>query len=137
MKSLIHRRIPSVELDKLNLTTGKFRSFVRNEAVAGSLSENIINTIFEDDSINLWVGTFGGGLNLLDEKTGRFTVYKNVSSDPSSISNNDVRCIFQDNSGNEWIGTRGGGLDKFYPQDQALGYHEGDFRGVVRVDVTL
>jgi hypothetical protein len=57
------------------------------------------------------VGTYGQGLDRLDEATGTFTHFRNIPGDPTSLSNNFVRVMHEDKAGNFWIGTEGGGLN--------------------------
>ena len=75
---------------------------------SNSLSNNWISDIAEDDSGNLWIATFGGGLNYFDRTTERFTVYKNNPSDPSSLSSNTISKLFIDSDQHLWICTDGG-----------------------------
>ncbi|MEJ2104388.1 MAG: sigma 54-interacting transcriptional regulator, partial [Ignavibacteriaceae bacterium] len=77
-----------------------------------SLSNNEVYAINEDNSGKLWVGTNGGGLNLLDAKRENFTRYLHDPLDPRSLSYNEIRSLFKDESGTMWIGTYGSGIDK-------------------------
>ena len=74
----------------------------------GTLSSNLIITLFEDSKRNFWVGTEDGGLNLLDRSTGKFTVFRNVAGDSTTIPNNNIRALHEDSYGNLWIGTADG-----------------------------
>src|SRR5690606_34629871 len=71
---------------------------------------NDIRVIFEDSKQNIWVGTNGYGLNLLNTKTGGF---KSWRPDNSGITSNDVRSIVEAGGGNLWLGTYGGGVVYF------------------------
>ena len=62
-------------------------------------------TIYEDKESNLWVGTFGGGLDKFDRKTETFKHYSFDESDINSISNDFIREIYEDSNGRLWIGT--------------------------------
>lgn len=80
-----------------------------------SLSNDVVNGIFEMDNGILWIAT-DGGLNQLDPQTTRFIRYTYNSTDPNdseSISNPMVNVIFGDRSGVFWLGTEGGGLNLF------------------------
>ncbi len=105
-------------LNRFKITSTKdkkieFEHFVNNPSDPNSLSDNRVYTLFEDRKGNLWVGTFGGGLNRYDKKTNNFTHYKNDPADNFSLSDNRVLSIYEDSNGNFWVGTYGGGLNKF------------------------
>ncbi len=78
-----------------------------------NISDNRINTIFEDNSGILWIGTERGGLNKFNRRTQQFTHYKNVPSDNYSLSSNNVSVIYQDRFNILWIGTSLGGINKW------------------------
>ncbi|HPN36935.1 MAG TPA: two-component regulator propeller domain-containing protein [Melioribacteraceae bacterium] len=73
-----------------------------------SLNDDTVWSIFEDDEELLYVGTFRGGLNIIDKK--RNTI-KFLTKDNSSLSDNNIRAINKDKYGNLWIGTFSGGLN--------------------------
>jgi ligand-binding sensor domain-containing protein/serine phosphatase RsbU (regulator of sigma subunit) len=66
------------------------------------LSNNVVLSILEDKSGNLWFGTEGGGVSKYDGKS--FTHF----TDKEGLSNNVVLSILEDKSGNLWFGTRFG-----------------------------
>ena len=89
------------------------------------LSSNDIYCIDEDSKRRVWIGTSGGGLNMLDYKTGKVKIYKH-DKDKNSLSDNTVNCVFDDRKGNLWIGTSNG-LNKFNVQSQTFTqYYEKD-----------
>lgn len=90
-----------------------FKRYMNNPGDPFSISDNRIYSLSEDSDGNIWIGTFGGGLNKFDPTTERFLSYKNIPGDESSISDNRVMTIYQDTFNNLWIGTYGGGLQKF------------------------
>jgi len=66
----------------------------------------VVNT---QDPATVRVGTWGGGLNVLDKDTHEITTYR--SSRALGVLPNDVvYSILQDASGELWIGTNGGGV---------------------------
>lgn len=80
---------------------------------SGSLSGNIVWTIYVTDMNDLYVGTMGDGLNKFIGREDRFISYKNIKNDSTSLSDNNVSCIFQDNKGTYWVATKGGGINLF------------------------
>ncbi len=78
-----------------------------------ALLSPFVRVIYEDKKGNLWIGTRGGGLSLLDRKTGTFQHFLHNKNNPQSISGNTVYSILQDSQGILWIGTREAGLNRF------------------------
>jgi len=76
-----------------------------------SLSNNKVRSILEDQEGNLWVGTFVGGLNKLDDELDVFFHYTNKPFEQLGLSNNGVISLYEDQVGSLWIGTLGGGVN--------------------------
>jgi signal transduction histidine kinase/ligand-binding sensor domain-containing protein len=84
----------------------RFSHYAGNSKVNGNAQ-----CVLEDSKGNVWVGAFGGGLQLLDKETKTFTVFKHDPTNKTSLADDDVISMFEDSKKNLWIGTRGGGLD--------------------------
>ena len=95
-------------LYRLNPDDGTTAVFRHDAAVATSISQDRIRTIFEDGRGELWIGTLGGGLNRFDAATGHFERYQHDPEDPTSISNDRVTAILEDQDGRLWVGTARG-----------------------------
>lgn len=101
--------------DGLNKFDGyNFKVFKPDVEIENSISHNHIWKIIEDSKNNLWMGTYGGGLNFYDYKNDKFTHYKHSDKDSNSINGDDVRAIYEDENGIFWIGTKNG-LNSFNP----------------------
>lgn len=99
--------------DGLNKYDGYvFRVYKNNPADSNSLSNNYIKSIAEDNKGNIWIGTWGGGLNKYDREKDRFTRYVHNDRDPHSLSDDFISSVFIDSKGNTWIGTESGGLNR-------------------------
>ncbi|WP_214227755.1 hybrid sensor histidine kinase/response regulator transcription factor [Pedobacter sp. B4-66] len=94
-----------------NRSTHKFTSYRHDPADNNSLSHDAIVAIYIDRFEKLWIGTYTGGFDYLDN--GKFTHYKYNASDPESLSDNKVADFLEDSSHRFWIGTMGGGLNLF------------------------
>ena len=88
--------------------------------------------LFRDRDNQLWVGTYGGGLNRLDLNNpanrdpakAQFTIYKHDPKNPDSLSNDAIFAMHQSPDGTLWFGTQSG-LNRFDPQTQKFrAYHE-------------
>jgi signal transduction histidine kinase/ligand-binding sensor domain-containing protein len=80
-----------------------------------SLSNNEVRTFHRDALGRLWIGTHGGGLNLLNEKNGTFQYYLSNSKDTNSLSGNTITSICDADNGKLWVTTTFG-LNYFDPE---------------------
>jgi ligand-binding sensor domain-containing protein len=67
--------------------------------VRNGLSHDLIKSIYQDHQGNTWIGTDGGGLNLL--KDGKVSIY----TTREGLSSNVVLALTGDGAGNLWAGT--------------------------------
>ncbi len=74
-----------------------------------SLPDNRIYVVNTQEAGIVRVGTWGGGLHILDPGTGALGSYRNSKS-LGALPNDVVYSMLQDSSGELWIGTNGGGL---------------------------
>lgn len=115
--------ISIVNLDTFSPTSPVFYSFYHDPKDPTSLSENNTRSIFIDTKKNIWIKTFGGGLNLftgdLDKKHIAFKHFKNIPDSTNSLSSDRVLCMIQDKNNVYWIGTKNG-LNKLYFKNTGL-----------------
>ena len=110
--------------DGLNRYDGYTYTIYKNDpANPNSISNNIINDLTEDAEGNIWVGTWGGGLNKFDRNTQRFINFKHDPSNTNTLSSYLINCIFLDSRHQLWIGTEGGGADAFDPSNLSFKHH--------------
>jgi hypothetical protein len=88
-----------------------FQRFQHSDSDPKSISNNKINSLFEDSHKNLWISTDGKGLDLFNRATGEFVHFQHDDAH-NSISNNHVTKVFEDRKGYLWIGTMSG-LNRF------------------------
>jgi ligand-binding sensor domain-containing protein len=74
-------------------------------SVEDGLSQNTVNSIFQDSRGFMWFGT-QNGLSKYDGNS--FTIYKNAANDSSSISSSDIYSAFEDKNKTVWFGTNAG-----------------------------
>jgi len=102
----------------LNFYQRRSDSFIRythNPENKYSISNNDNIESIQIDIANpnyIWVGTDGGGLNLLDISLQRFYVFKLDTNNISSLSGNKILSLYQDSFDDFWIGTSDAGLNK-------------------------
>lgn len=72
-----------------------------------------IKSMLEDEKGNLWIATFGGGLDIYLQDKGEIISHTFDYNNPYSIGHNEVSCLCRDHSGIIWAGTYG--MDKYNP----------------------
>src|SRR4029077_18182951 len=78
---------------------------------------------------DLWIGTWGGGLDKFDPTTERFTHYRYSPENPNSISGDRVKTLARDSRGYLWVGTIDAGLNKFDPATGTFTRYRNDSTG--------
>ena len=73
------------------------------------LSNDVVLCMTERDS-SVWVGTDGGGINIIELETGNIRVLSHVAGDPSSFPAHSIKSIYTDDYGNIWAGSIREGL---------------------------
>ncbi len=94
---------------------GKLTAIPVKAGDAHSVSAAGIMSIFEARDGMIWLGTFGGGANVLDPASGLIRQLPFGGSQPGAISGANVSAIAEDAQGNLWIATDGQGLDLARP----------------------
>jgi len=99
----------------LNKYDGYQFTIYRNDpADTNSISSNHIKALLEDSAGNLWIATWGGGLNRFNRDNGTFVRYAHKG--PGSLTDNFVSSICLDTAGDLWLGTEHGGLNLLNPK---------------------
>ena len=78
-----------------------FKTFKHNPSDPGSISSDLILSMWEEPNGVLWIGTYGGGLNSLDPVTKRFKAY----TEKDGLSNNAVYGVIGGEKGSIWMTT--------------------------------
>lgn len=89
--------------------------FIREGDDSRSLSNASVRYIYQDSFDNVWLGTWGGGINFISSEPSLFTTinYSPIPDNDSSLNNKIVSSICTDNDGRLWFGTDGGGINVF------------------------
>ncbi|MBL0136884.1 MAG: hypothetical protein IPP79_24380 [Chitinophagaceae bacterium] len=74
----------------------------------------------------IWIGTWGGGISVLDPIKNKFSFYRQDPKNPGSLGSNNVWKIIEDEDGNIWIGTHSGGLNLFHADTKTFEHFEYD-----------
>lgn len=80
-----------------------------------SLSSASARSIYQDSFNNIWIGTWGGGINFISNEPPLFTTftYSPIPNTENSLNNKIASSICTDHQGRLWIGTDGGGINVF------------------------
>ena len=109
-------KISTSEIAKKNPKFDKYKNVPGDET---SISHNYILSIYESNDQQLWVGTFGGGLDKFipetDTDPSGFINY----SEGDGLPNNVIKGILEDEQGNLWVSTNKG-LSKFNPENETF-----------------
>ena len=95
--------------------TEELTRFLSAGGTTNSLALNPQEPLVEDISGNIWFGTFGNGVYLIDPQNFTYQHYTHNPADPESLAENSINCVFQDRNGATWFGTFGAGISILNP----------------------
>ncbi len=79
-----------------------------------SLSNAHVRCIYQDLFGNIWIGTYGGGVNFISHKPDFFQpLNRSLPADTHTLIGNEALCVCEDEDGQIWTGTHGGGIHVF------------------------
>ncbi len=105
-----------------------FQCFQHSQTDPTSLSSNHITSVYIDDHGGLWMGTWGGGVNVLNLEQKKFYLLRHLAWSPEQgLSGPFVRAVWEDEkSGELWIGTREAGLTHYNPRNGSFTHYRHD-----------
>ena len=77
-------------------------------------------TLCEDDSGNIWAGTYSSGVYVLDMKTGKELIHYSKHENNSSFINDFVFDIYKDIEGDIWIGGINSQVVCYFPKTKTF-----------------
>jgi signal transduction histidine kinase/ligand-binding sensor domain-containing protein/DNA-binding response OmpR family regulator len=72
---------------------------------SNAISSLWVTDIDENPHGNLWIGTYGGGLNYYDQKTDRFIHHARRNGASGGVKSNFINAVTADDDGSVWLGT--------------------------------
>jgi signal transduction histidine kinase/ligand-binding sensor domain-containing protein/AraC-like DNA-binding protein len=109
-------------LVRYNKKNGDFFRFLPDET-KNSMSHTIVTQIVGSEGNELWIGTWGGGINKVTISNSgdilHFTHYQ-MHKGSGSLSANVIYKLFNDDFNNLWIGTWNDGLNLLKPDQQSI-----------------
>jgi signal transduction histidine kinase/ligand-binding sensor domain-containing protein/DNA-binding response OmpR family regulator len=97
---------------------GQIEYFSFREQGVDVPQSNAAMRMMEDAAGNLWVGSFGSGINIRMADTDEIFYLRHREDLPQSISTDNASGIITDCDGHIWISTYGGGLNRYRPSSQ-------------------
>lgn len=85
------------------------RCIARYDTRNSALSNDVVLCMIENEG-RIWIGTDGGGINILDPADGSIEVLKHTPGDVRSLPGNSVLSLYRDPNGTVWAGRVRGGL---------------------------
>lgn len=119
-----------------------FENFRHHAGDSNSISNDEVYVLFEDEQLNLWAGTSGGGFNRVIESQndkGESTFTFKTYSEEEGLADNEVNAILEDDDGFLWISTNKG-ITRFHPtSEQMVNYslYDGLLKGKYRKNAAL
>ncbi|WP_373493454.1 two-component regulator propeller domain-containing protein [Aquiflexum sp.] len=81
----------------------EFRMISADAEEGSALSHPEVTSITESPDGRLWIGTYGGGINILDPETGTITFLRNDPDDVTSLPNDYIFNLFIDLEQVLWV----------------------------------
>jgi signal transduction histidine kinase/ligand-binding sensor domain-containing protein/DNA-binding NarL/FixJ family response regulator len=95
-------------LDELasNYADISFRRYTYSPDDSSSIGNNNIYSVCQDKTGNIWIGTYGNGLSLINNPGDRSGLkFIRINQENSNLSSNLIRHLIVDSSGNLWVAT--------------------------------
>ncbi|WP_420582923.1 ligand-binding sensor domain-containing protein [Reichenbachiella sp.] len=103
----------------LDRETGLFHTILDNSNLDTDVIEKSYE-IHEDKNGNIWIGSYGYGIFVLNVNSKNFAHYSKNKYDPLGLSHSSILSAAENNQGNVWLGTDGGGLNLFNPRTNSF-----------------
>lgn len=91
-------------ISRYDPSTGKLSRYTHDSLDPNSLSDDTIETVFEDRTGMLWFGTEKNGISTFSPSRQKFSVYKPDIRNPDSLSDSPIMTIYEDSQGLIWVG---------------------------------
>ncbi len=116
----------------LMLSTGFYRLNTKDGKIVPNSNWNDLTKSSETelrysylDGKNLWVGTEGKGLYIINTRENSVENYRNEYNKKNSLSNNSITAIIKDLSGVYWVATKDG-LNKYDPVTELFTHYQNE-----------
>lgn len=109
-------------LKRVDSLSGKTTIYKHDPLDPGSLSNDNVFQVAEDQTGSLWITT-SGGLNKFERRSGIFTHFRHQDNNLNSINDDETWPILIDRQGIVWIGSFKRGLNRFDPKTNSFKHY--------------
>ncbi|KAA8482717.1 signal transduction histidine kinase [Arcticibacter tournemirensis] len=102
---------------------GSFLNYEHRAEDPDSMNDSTVWSLMQDSSLNIWIGTFAGGINLLYQAGNNFTNIGERIGSKQGLNHPVVNAVAEDPDGSLWIGTYGGGINHVNLKTGAFQYY--------------
>jgi signal transduction histidine kinase/ligand-binding sensor domain-containing protein/DNA-binding NarL/FixJ family response regulator len=88
-----------------------FDTYKHDSTDPKSINDDSVWSLFEDQSKNVWIGTYAGGINIYYPGNRNFSNIGERIGNSAGLNKPLANAIVEDRDGSLWIGTFGGGLN--------------------------
>ncbi len=107
-----------ININHQPLSPIQFNHIKSDPEEGSSISSNSIYKFYEDLRGDIWIGTYGGGINFYNSKGENFITFKHLPNNSNSLPNSNVNVFYELNK-KIWIGTEGG-LSQYSPEENSF-----------------
>ncbi|HEY1773430.1 MAG TPA: two-component regulator propeller domain-containing protein [Gammaproteobacteria bacterium] len=100
-----------------------FKVFKHKPDDPTSIASDFVKTLYEDPTGRLWLGTYGGGLDLFKPDTGTFQHYRHVQGDSRSIASDRIYSMIGGPHGELIMGMYDAGVDVLDPNSGRIQHY--------------
>ncbi len=107
-------------LHKIDLETRNSHHFFHDPTNPTSLSHNSIFAVKEDHDGEVWIATYGGGLNRFSPLSNEFKSWRSKVNEIGSLHTNNLFTVYFDSHGRLWIGAADDGVFLYNPHAKKI-----------------
>jgi len=97
--------------------TASFLNYDYKSYEPTGLNSNALYSFLEDQTNNIWIGTFNGGINIQKKNKTWFDHY---TPNSNALNHRSILAIHQSRDGKIWLGSDGGGLNRLDQSNNQL-----------------
>lgn len=107
-------------LHRIDLSRSVSTHYLHNPADTKSLSHNSIFKLQKDKQGNIWIATYGGGVNRYNPSTGEFSSWKGMMAERGKLHTNNLFTLYFDHQGRLWVSGADEGIFLHNPDSKKI-----------------